>query len=119
MRVLDIETLAIEGGDPAVLAIVDHGARLQEMTARLVDTAGQTTTIDYRFDWMHLTVARAGGQAGNRLALEGAGTMEETVHAADGMMTTGNPRAFDLVFALRPGSDNRWFIVDVSPVDGT
>jgi Na+-transporting NADH:ubiquinone oxidoreductase subunit NqrB len=106
VRALDVEALAVRHAEVDLLRSVDHGSRLSTMR-ETVASAGEATVTIYDFERMHLTVARAGGQAGSRLAIEGSGTVTET--------TAGEPdrrRAFATTFALRPGEDGRWFLVD-------
>lgn len=114
VRALDVEALAVRSGDPALLRAVDHGSRLAEMTRLVNDGPGASPVVEYHFERMHLTVVRAGGQSGSRLAIEGSGTAIETVLGGAGA-TTGQPASFEATFAVRHGADGRWLVVGVWP----
>ena len=119
-RLLRVEDQALLGGDPSLLAAVDHGDRLDEMMARMVepDSIGQLTTTDYDFDTLFLTQKLLGRQSGMGMAFEATGTQRESIHDAQGALvgTTESPLA--LTFVMRQVfGDDRWFIVGVLPTE--
>ena len=118
LRNLAVERLALQQGDPELLRAVDHGSRLVEMRNLIKDQVdGERGSLDYRFDSMHLTVGRLGGQSGALLGVEGRGTTTALTYNAAGDEIERDPSPFALEFILRPGDDGRWLLVWTRPLE--
>lgn len=119
LRLLDVETLALERRDPEILKASNHGVRLRELRNRIVDAGeGVITGEVYEFDSMHLKVMPAVGQGDLILGVIASGNQTQVAYGADGSAQLGRTEPFALVFALRPGSMDRWFLVAVSEEPG-
>jgi hypothetical protein len=119
-RLLQVEDQAMRGGDPSILAAVDHGDRLDEMTARLADAdaTGRTTVIDYAPESLFLTQKLLGRQSGMGMAFESAGTQTSSTYDAEGTLLDRQTSPYALTFVMRQVfGDDRWFIVGVLPTE--
>ena len=67
---------------------------------------------------MHLKVMPAVGQGDLILGVIASGTQTQVTYDADGTAQLGPTDPFTLVFALRPGSMDRWFLVAVTEDPG-
>ena len=119
-RLLRVEDQALLGGDHTLLTAVDHGDRLDEMTARLAEASatGRTTLIDYAPDSLFLTQKLLGRQSGMGMAFEAAGTQTTSTYDADGALLERQQSPYALTFVMRQVfGDDRWFIVGVLPTE--
>lgn len=115
---LELESQALLSRDPDLLTKVDHGDRLAEMQARLqaaIDTG--TTTVDhYQFDAMDVSLlVPFGMQTGLSLGFHSQGTVIHETYDADGNVQGQTSEPFDLVFAVRRATGDRWLNVGVLP----
>ena len=119
LRLLDVETLALVRRDPEILKTANHGVRLRELRNR-IEEAGENPIVgaEYDFDSMHLKVMPAVGQGDLILGVIASGTQTHVAYDAGGMAQGSRTEQFTLVFALRPGSMDRWFIVAVTEDPG-
>ena len=119
LRLLDVENLALARRDVEILEAANHGVRLRELRER-VEAAGESPIAGevYDFDSMHLQVMPAVGQGDLILGVVASGTQTHAVYAADETTQLGRSEPFTLVFAMRPGSMDRWFLVAVTEDPG-
>jgi hypothetical protein len=119
-RLLRVEDQALLRADPALLTAVDHGSRLEEMTARLADAraSGRTTVTEYAPDSLFLTQKLLGNQSGMGMAFEAAGTQTTSTYDAGGALLDRQRSPYALTFVMRQVfGDDRWFIVGVLPTE--
>jgi len=115
---LELENRALLERDEALLHAVDHGDRLDEMTARLREAAatGATTIAHYRFDSMEVSLlVPFGQQTGLSLGLASRGSVTRETYDAAGALQSSTTTPFDLVFAMRRATGARWLNVAVLP----
>jgi len=120
-RNLELENQALLERNETILDAVDHGDRLVEMQERLraASTSGTTVVTHYQFDAIDVSLlVPFGAQTGLSLGLAGRGTMVEETRDADGDITDRRSSPFDLVFAMRRATGDRWMNVAVLPGDG-
>jgi Na+-translocating ferredoxin:NAD+ oxidoreductase RnfD subunit len=114
---LELENQALLRGDGTILTAVDHGDRLKQMQARLADAAasGKVVISHYRFDAVHLVlIVPFGVQTGVSLGFVSTGTVTEETFV--GGVSQGQQSApFDLTFAVRRATGDRWLDVGVLP----
>ncbi len=119
LRLLDVETLALVRRDPEILKAANHGVRLRELRNRIEEAGeGPIAGEVYEFDSMHLKVMPAVGQGDLILGVIGSGTQTQVAYDADSTAEISRSAPFTLVFAMRPGSMDRWFLVAVSEDPG-
>jgi hypothetical protein len=119
-RLLRVEGQALLRGEPTLLAAVDHGERLAEMTTRLAEAeaTGRTTIIDYAPDTLFLTQKLLGTQSGMGMAFEAVGTQTTSTYDAAGTPLERQDSAYALTFVMRQVfGDDRWFLVGVLPTE--
>ena len=115
---LELENQALLRRDENLLTAVDHGDRLREMQGRLHDdqVSGQTVIAHYRFDTVHvILIAPFGVQTGGSIGLESRGTVTEETYDAHGALLDRRTSPFELTFAVRRPTGDRWLIVAVLP----
>ena len=120
-RNLELENQALLQRDEAILVAVDHGDRLAEMQERLraASTSGTTVVTHYEFDEIDVSLlVPFGAQSGLSLGLAGRGTMITETRDADGDVIGQESSPFDLTFAMRRATGDRWMNVAVLPADG-
>ena len=119
LRLLDVETFALVRRDPEILETANHGVRLRELRNR-IEAAGKNPIAGatYDFDSMHLKVMPAVGQGDLILGVIASGTQTQVAYDFDGTAQPGRTEPFSLIFALRPGSMDRWFLVAVGEEPG-
>lgn len=118
---LEVENQALLKADGSLLTAVDHGDRLKEMQGRLHDavTSGQTVIDHYRFDAVHvIIIAPFGVQTGGSVGFESRGTVTEETYDATGTLHDSTTGPFELTFAVRRPTGDRWMIVAVLPGAG-
>jgi Na+-translocating ferredoxin:NAD+ oxidoreductase RnfD subunit len=121
-RNLELENQALLRHDEAILVAVDHGDRLVEMQERLraASTSGTTVLVHYQFDAIDASLlVPFGVQSGLSLGLTGRGTMITETRDADGGLIDRESSPFDLTFAMRRATGDRWMNVAVLPGDGS
>ena len=119
-RNLELENQALLQRDEAILEVVAHGDRLEEMRGRLraAEASGVTVLTHYNFDEIHVAlVVPFGEQTGLSLGLTGRGTMTEETRDADGNVMERQSSPFHQTFAMRRALGDRWMNVGVLPVD--
>jgi hypothetical protein len=91
------------------------------MQARLADlsSGGSATTLShYRFDAIHVSLLIPfGRQTGLSLGLAGTGTVTEESVDPGGAVRSLGERPFELTFAMRQATGERWMIVAVLEPD--
>jgi Na+-translocating ferredoxin:NAD+ oxidoreductase RnfD subunit len=115
---LALESRALLERDEELLAAIDHGDRLDEMRARLDEAVatGTTTVQRYAFDAINVTLlVPFGQQTGLSLGLTGHGTAVTERYDAAGTLTDSETRSFELTFAMRQATGDRWMLVGVLP----
>jgi hypothetical protein len=116
---LEFENQAMLRRDGSILTAVDHGDRLLEMQQRLeaLPAAAPTSVAHYRFDSIHATLLIPfGRQDGFSIGLQAKGTVvRETVDAAGAALGEAAVEPFDLTFAVRRATGDRWLTVAVLP----
>jgi Na+-translocating ferredoxin:NAD+ oxidoreductase RnfD subunit len=120
-RNLELENQALLRRDDSILVAVDHGDRLVEMRDRLeaATASGTTVLTHYEFDEIDVSlILPFGAQTGLVLGLSGRGTMVEETRDADGDVIDRESSPFDLTFAMRRATGDRWMNVGVLPGDG-
>ena len=119
LRLLDVEALALTSRDAQILETANHGVRLRELRNRIEEAGeGPIAAEAYDFESMHLKVMPAVGQGDLILGVIASGTQTQMAYDADGTAQLGPTDPFTLVFALRPGSMDRWFLVAVTEDSG-
>ncbi len=120
-RNLELENQALLRRDEEILVAVDHGDRLAEMRERLqaAEASGTTVLTHYAFDEIDVALIEPFGvQTGLVLGLSGRGTMTEETRDADGNVVSEDSAPFDLTFAMRRATGDRWMNVGVLPPGG-
>jgi hypothetical protein len=115
---LEFENQALLRRDASILTAVDHGDRLVEMQDRLAQvTAGAAThLVHYRFDTIHATLLIPfGKQNGFSIGLQATGTVVDVSVDAAGAVQGQVESPFDLTFAVRRATGDRWLTVGVLP----
>jgi Na+-translocating ferredoxin:NAD+ oxidoreductase RnfD subunit len=115
---LEFENQALLRRDASILTAVDHGDRLIEMQGRLAQVvAGGATRLDhYRFDTIHATLLIPfGKQDGFSIGLQAQGTMVEQTIDPAGAIQSQAESPFNLTFAVRRATGDRWLTVAVLP----
>jgi hypothetical protein len=118
---LEVENQALLRHDPSMLPAVDHGDRLTEMQARLAaaQTSGRTVVDHYRFDSLAARlIVPFGVQTGLSLGFDSTGTLTEETYDAAGNLVDRHDAPFDLTFAMRRATGDRWLTVGVLPPKG-
>ena len=117
---LEFENQALLKSDPTVLEAVDHGDRLDEMRARLSDSAATGTTViqHYQIDHVNVTLlVPFGKQDGLSLGLQSRGTVTEETYDTEGHLKSRSSSPFAKTFAIRRATGGRWLNVAVLPLD--
>jgi Na+-translocating ferredoxin:NAD+ oxidoreductase RnfD subunit len=120
-RNLELENQALLRRDESILAAVDHGERLTEMQERLraASPSGTTVLTHYNFDEIDVSLLEPfGAQTGLSLGLAGRGMVITETRDAGGNVVDEESSPFDLVFAMRRATGDRWLNVAVLPGDG-
>ena len=115
---LTLENEAMLRADRSILAVADHGDRLAEMNQRLLAARakGETVLTTYRFDAGSVSLLIPfGKQDGFSLGFRMTGTQVQETRNASGAVTSQAESAFDLVFAVRRATGDRWLLVAVLP----
>jgi Na+-translocating ferredoxin:NAD+ oxidoreductase RnfD subunit len=116
---LEFENQALFRRDGSILAAVDHGDRLLEMQGRLgaLAAASPTPVVHYRFDSIHATLlVPFGKQDGFSIGLQAKGSMiQETVNESGATLGFAQVAPFDVTFAVRRATGDRWLTVAVLP----
>jgi Na+-translocating ferredoxin:NAD+ oxidoreductase RnfD subunit len=115
---LELENQALLRADGSLLASVDHGDRLAQMEDRLeaAKRSGRTVIGHYRFDAVHvIVIAPFGVQTGGSLGFESRGTVTTETYDASGALQDSETAPFELTFAVRQPTGDRWMIVAVLP----
>lgn len=119
-RNLAVEREALLRDDAELLAGVDHGDRLREMSAKLeaARASGRTEVARYAFDSLFLTVKQLASQSGLGMAFQAEGTVTLETFEANGTLEDRRDEPFRLTFVLRQAlGDERWFDVGVLPTE--
>jgi len=117
---LELESQALLQHDPSILAAVDHGDRLIEMQARVEEASGATMIAHYRFDAIDVRLlVPFGMQTGLSLGFDARGTLVRETYDADGHLRSSESSPFDLTFAMRRATGDRWLNVAVLPASGS
>lgn len=117
---LQLENQALLAGDPAILAAVDHGDRLDEMTGRLAQavTSGTTELEQYQIDEVNVTLlVPFGRQDGLSLGLESRGEVTHETYDGTGALTSRVTSPFAQTFVMRRATGARWLNVALLPLD--
>jgi len=116
---LELENAALVRRDGSILTADDHGDRLLEMQQRLqsLPASGATTVAHYRFDAIHATLLIPfGKQDGFSIGLQAKGSVvHQPVDAAGVLIGDATVSPFDLTFAVRRATGDRWLTVAVLP----
>jgi len=115
---LDFESQAVFRGDPSILELVDHGDRLAEMTTLIEQSSqsGQRVLTRYTFDSVSVSLLIPfGRQDGFSLGFASRGTKLDQAYDATGALLSSTSAPYDLVFAVRRATGDRWLLVAVLP----
>jgi Na+-translocating ferredoxin:NAD+ oxidoreductase RnfD subunit len=115
---LELENQALLRRDESILPAVDHGDRLAEMRTRLEAAVATGTTVieRYRFDSFDVSLlVPFGAQEGLSLGLEGRGTLVRETYDVAGTLQARAEAPFELTFAMRRATGDRWLNVAVLP----
>jgi Na+-translocating ferredoxin:NAD+ oxidoreductase RnfD subunit len=114
---LELENQALLTDDQGILAAVDHGDRLLEMTGRLDEATSSGTTVvaHYQFDAVNVTLLEPFGvQTGLSLGLEATGTVTTETYV-NGELQDTETAPYEHTFVMRQATGARWLNVDVLP----
>jgi hypothetical protein len=114
-----LESQAVRRNDVSILEAVDHGDRLDEMRARLVDDAAKGTRVveKYRIDEVKVVLLPPfGKQEGISLGLESHGTMTAETYDDSGTLTDRAESPFAKTFVMRRATGDRWLTVAGLPI---
>jgi hypothetical protein len=119
VRVLEVESIALSARDRELLIAVNHGVRLDQLNRRIdaAGDAGAIKTESYDFTSMHFDMIRGEGQGNLSVGVIATGTLTEHLVQPDGSSTDLETSQFERTFSLRPGSDGRWFLVAIMPLE--
>jgi Na+-translocating ferredoxin:NAD+ oxidoreductase RnfD subunit len=116
---LQVEDQAILKSDANLLTAVDHGERLDQMTARVQSdvAAGTCVVDDYKFDSVNVTlIVPFGVQTGLSLGFDAKGTVtHRTYDSVSGNLISTDSSSFAQTFAIRRATGARWLNVAVLP----
>jgi Na+-translocating ferredoxin:NAD+ oxidoreductase RnfD subunit len=115
---LEYENQAVLRGDASILQLVDHGDRLAEMTTVIGDSisSGRRTITRYTFDSVSVSLlVPFGRQDGFSLGFASRGTLLEQTYDTTGAVISSTSAPYDLVFAVRRATGDRWLLVGVLP----
>jgi hypothetical protein len=115
---LELENQALLRADESILAVVDHGDRLEEMQRRLADAkaSGLTTIARYRIDTVDVSLVEPfGRQDGLSLGVDARGTVTEETYDAAGNLQSQTTSPFERTFVMRRATGGRWLNVAVLP----
>jgi hypothetical protein len=115
---LELENQALLRRDGSILTAVDHGDRLIEMQGRLdaIQAGGAIRLAHYHFDSIHATLLIPfGRQDGFSIGLRATGTMTQDSVDSSGAVQSQTESPFDLTFAVRRATGDRWLNVAVLP----
>jgi Na+-translocating ferredoxin:NAD+ oxidoreductase RnfD subunit len=115
---LELENQALLRRDEAILPAVDHGERLAQMQERLqeAESSGTTTIAHYQFDSVDVSLlVPFGQQTGLSLGLTATGTVVAETYDSDGTLASRETSPFELTFAMRRATGDRWLNVAVLP----
>jgi len=113
---LDYERQAVLLGDASILELVDHGDRLADMTALIGDSiaSGRRVLTRYTFDSVSVSLlVPFGRQDGFSLGFASTGTRVDQAYDASGTLLSSTTAPYDLVFAVRRATGDRWLLVAV------
>jgi hypothetical protein len=114
---LSVEAEALATGDATLLAAVDHGDRLTELTA-LVEASGggERTRTLVRLDAVELSVVFPGGlQSGPNAGLRLVGLITEATVGADGIPVVHASSTVDITYHLRRAAGGAWLTTGTGP----
>ena len=114
---LQVEGDAILHDDEGLLQAVDHGQRLVDMQATIVEAAGGDRVVrSYQFDTLHLSIVYPGGfQSGANAGLAATGTVILSTYSADGELLSTAHEPLATQFALRKFPSGRWLTTAAEP----
>ena len=114
---LELEHQALRLGDAALLPVVDHGDRLDELRRRLDDAADGTRVAErYSIEDVRITlVVPFGRQTGLSLGLESRGTVTTETYRGDGDLVSRSSSPLAKSFVLGRPTGGRWLTVAVLP----
>jgi hypothetical protein len=111
---LHVEAEALTSRDASLLPAVDHGKRLEDVTATIEDAAGADIVVpSYEFDTLHLSIVFPGGfQSGANAGLAATGTVTLTTYSPEGEQLDRTDKPFATTFSLRNITADRWLTTD-------
>jgi Na+-translocating ferredoxin:NAD+ oxidoreductase RnfD subunit len=115
---LGLENEALLRADPTILSAVDHGDRLDEMQARLSQSAasGMTVVDRYQIDDINVSLlVPFGKQDGLSLGLQSRGMVTTETHDDTGHVRARTSAPFARTFVVRRATGGRWLNVAVLP----
>jgi hypothetical protein len=115
---LELENQALLRRDETILPLVAHGDRLVEMQERLQETeaTGEAQVAHYQFATVDVSLlVPFGAQEGLSLGLAAEGTVVTETYDASGALTARDTSPFELTFAMRRATGDRWLLVGVLP----
>ncbi len=115
---LELENQALLRRDRTILTAVAHGARLDEMQARMNASrlSGLTEIVHYQFESITVSlIVPFGAQDGTSLGLSSRGTQIRETYDAAGVLQSRETSPFAEVFAVRRATGGRWLNVAVLP----
>jgi len=115
---LEVENQALLKQDPALLALVSHGARLAQMQAQVagIPAAGKIVVSHYRFDAVTVRLlVPFGAQTGLSLGFDSTGSVVQQTYDLSGKLLSEQTVPFSQTFALRRATGARWLTVAALP----
>jgi Na+-translocating ferredoxin:NAD+ oxidoreductase RnfD subunit len=117
-----LESQAVRRNDVSILEAVDHGDRLDEMSARLEDDEANGTSVveRYRIDDVKVVLLPPfGKQEGISLGLESRGTVTAETYDDSGTLTARTSSPFAKTFVMRRATGGRWLNVAALPISAS
>ena len=111
---LEVEAEALATRDASLLPAVDHGKRLDDVTATIEGAAATDIVVpSYRFDTLHLSIVYPGGaQSGPNAGLAATGTVTHVTYSPSGEQLGSTEQPFATTFSLRNITADRWLTTD-------
>jgi len=116
---LEVEALALRGGERSLLGSVDDGDRLTALQGRVdsVIETGRAVVPHYTFESIQVVLVHSRGQSGLSLGLQSSGIVETVTYGVDGQERSRETSPFATTFVLSRPTGARWLTVDTRAND--